>query len=479
MVTSLSLLPLAIALAFPPADPIQEGNVRVVDADTGAPIAGAEVLGVHEAKTPVWGSLWCRTSTETTATGWAKLASPTVAAPYGWTVVKAEGYAPSGHMEGRQTEEAPLIVELQRALPAAIRVLDYRGWPVPNLYLGFCVGCGHTPDVDSAITDRGGDVVMEVVGKGFGDIADIYPVGPSVVTDYMHIDWELAVEGGDVVVAAPGAVIQGTIVHADGSPAAGLTVGYNNRHRGPWTTTNPDGSFRLFGVPAKHGPGLEVRDAAGNNLGWMDASRIGVERRFRMPSDRSSGERSHLAPVVIEVVVKVEMDDLDETPFGDKCPVEVWDPATGWSTLTYVTPGKPSPINLTSGTFEIELGGKGTPFAARHMGTFELFEDAPPVSMEFVLPPVRRVELRVEGVEGASDVLVRTRSGVNRFIKIEGLAEGESTENGELTLNDFALPGEPFALWLGFKEQLAEDILLELGPLEPGSSVFVARPRKD
>ncbi|MDG1490734.1 MAG: hypothetical protein P8R43_02500, partial [Planctomycetota bacterium] len=72
------VLPLALALLAPstaPSTAPQEtaGNVRVMDAATGEPVVGAEVLGVLEVEIPVFGVTWSEARDVTDEQGWATL----------------------------------------------------------------------------------------------------------------------------------------------------------------------------------------------------------------------------------------------------------------------------------------------------------------------------------------------------------------------------------------------------------------------
>jgi len=70
----IDLLPLALALLTPAAAHQEAaGNVQVVDATTGEPVAGAEVLGVREIEVPVFGVTWSEARDVTDAEGWATL----------------------------------------------------------------------------------------------------------------------------------------------------------------------------------------------------------------------------------------------------------------------------------------------------------------------------------------------------------------------------------------------------------------------
>ena len=52
--------------------------------------------------------------------------------------------------------------------------------------------------------------------RGDRNIADIYPVADGVLTDYLHIDWDAAMDGGYEAMVAPGVTITGRVFKSDG-----------------------------------------------------------------------------------------------------------------------------------------------------------------------------------------------------------------------------------------------------------------------
>jgi len=254
MLARLALSGLALALVACRANDLRPAgvpiapNLRVVDAETGQPVSGAEVFGVHEDTAPLSGELWYRASATTDDDGWAGLAPASDEREYSWRIVRAKGYATSGSTSVPRAGGEPEVVELHRAGEARLRVVDFLGRPVPNLKLGLCVGCGHTPDVAVAVTDEDGRATFACVGTRGRGIADVYPVGEGVQMDYLGVHWNAALDGGYEAVAFPGATLRGKLLLANGSPAVGYAVGAPARHRGPWTRTDDEGRFRLEGL---------------------------------------------------------------------------------------------------------------------------------------------------------------------------------------------------------------------------------------
>ena len=220
-------------------------TTRVLDASTGAPIAGAELLLIAESNHPMRGELWWQMRAVADADGFVRLRADKQAPgyqPWGWCVVRAPGYGTVGEM--RHVPGA--ITRLARGLDAPVRVLDWRGNPVAGALVGLCGGCGHTPDLVHGRTDDNGLVVLPDVDPHNG-IADLYVEHPELDLGYDGIQW-LPGEAPMAFVVPPEAAYRGSVVDADGKAVVGAFVGVPGVHRGPWTRTGPDGSFLLCGA---------------------------------------------------------------------------------------------------------------------------------------------------------------------------------------------------------------------------------------
>ncbi|MEM9383234.1 MAG: hypothetical protein AAGB93_25040 [Planctomycetota bacterium] len=445
----LSIL-LAVPCLLAPQDP-SPGNVRVVDAVTGQPVAGAVVHGVPESGIPVWGEFWDTARASTGADGWAALDSPDARAYYQWRIVRAPGYAPSGAMDVPREAGEPSVVELFPAEVARIRVLDPFGRPLPLVHLGFCVGCGHTPDVLTAVTDRDGRAELACVGREGRDIADIYPVRDGVLTDYLHIDWDAAIDGEYVAVIQAGSTVFGRLLDAEGRPLAGHGVGYPRRHRGPWARTDAEGRFRLHGADPGHCSYLSVVDPAGRPIAGFGGSRIGVERTLRMPEKEWSDERDGA-----QVRVAFELDVEPARPADRELPsvpVEVWDLETGWAELDDVTPGKPGTLALLPGRYRAEVGGKGSPYAAVVLPPFEVVADGAAPVLRSTLTAPRTVRLVVKDVGDETSVGVATARADTRYLDYDEVLVDEATGTRSGVVSAFDVPAERFALHLDATER--------------------------
>ncbi|MEM6675515.1 MAG: hypothetical protein AAF726_21880 [Planctomycetota bacterium] len=433
------------------------GNVRVIDSMTGEPVVGAVVHGVRESGIPVWGEFWDTVRASTGADGWASLPPRDDQTPYQWRIVRAPGYAPSGSMQVPRAGVEPAVVELVPAEVARIRILDPFGRPLPLVHLGFCVGCGHTPDVLTAVTDGDGRASLPCVGRGERDIADIYPVRDGVLTDYLHIDWDAAIESEYVAVIEAGSTVFGRLLDAEGRPLAGHGVGYPRRHRGPWARTDAEGRFRLHGAPAGHCSYLSVVDPTGKAIGGFGGSRIGVERTLRMPVEEWRDERS--GPTV-EVSFEFVVDGEGDLP---PVPVEVWDPTTGWAELDDRTTGEPTKMELAPGRYRAEIGGKGSPYASVLLPEFEVSAGEPAPAIRREIPAPRVVRLVVPDVGDATRVGVATAHAEAQYLDFDEILEDEAAGTRAGVVSAFSVPAERFAL--------------HLRSAEPGRGVDVLRVR--
>jgi hypothetical protein len=216
-------------------------TTRVLDASTGAPIPGAELLLIAESNHPMRGEMWWQMRAVADADGFVRLR----AEPRGWWVVRASGhgtvmemgYVPTTNMSSQPSG----ITFLARGLDVPIRLLNWRGEPVPGALIGLCGGCGHTPDLVHGRTDGNGLVVLHM------GIADLYVEHPELELGYDGVQW-LPGEAPMAFVVPPAAAYRGSVVDVDGKPVVGAFVGVPGVHRGPWTRTGPDGSFLLCGA---------------------------------------------------------------------------------------------------------------------------------------------------------------------------------------------------------------------------------------
>lgn len=228
---------------FPVEADLHEWYVRrVVDDLTGAPIAGAEVFLVRESRTPVGGEFWFSHRGVSDGDGFVRIRLPHAQRDWHIQVLRHPGH-------GVATDSANCIPiwRIGRGFDVPVRVEDWRGRPVAGARLGFCGGCGHTPDLASATTGADGVAVLRGIDP-HNHIADVYVQHPGLGLGYDSIRWR----PGDppaVVACSQAPAKPGRLLDHRGQPVAGAHVGALDVHRGPWARTAADGSFTVLGAP--------------------------------------------------------------------------------------------------------------------------------------------------------------------------------------------------------------------------------------
>ncbi len=219
-------------------------TARIVDAITGVPLPGAELLLVAESNHPMRGEFWWQMRAIAGADGFVALRcdkdAPDVK-PWGWVVVRAKGYGTYSSMGSL----GHAVLPLQPAQTMPVRILDRLHRPVADALVSACGGCGHTPDLAWARTDAQGLALLAGLDP-HNDILDFYVEHPELGLGYDSFRWLPGQEPIEFVVE-PGVASRGVVVDAAGKPVADAYVGCPTVHRGPWTRTRADGSFALFG----------------------------------------------------------------------------------------------------------------------------------------------------------------------------------------------------------------------------------------
>jgi len=232
-------------LAYPPDNYEQVDGVktlcfRAVDGMAGAALPQAELFLIAESEHPVRGEFPFSQRLEPDVDGFFRIPIPKGSFP-GWLMLRAPGFGQRMEMHALDDTTA-----LAPAVDMPVQVFDAFGQPVADCLVGFCCGCGHTPDLVSARTDQNGLCTLRGIDDRQG-IRDLYLDHPALGLFYEERDWfpgEPPVRIEEQFAIA----LRGIVVDADGKPIAGAHVGYKDVHRGPWARTGNDGAFLLCGI---------------------------------------------------------------------------------------------------------------------------------------------------------------------------------------------------------------------------------------
>ncbi|MEM8710998.1 MAG: hypothetical protein AAGG01_08605 [Planctomycetota bacterium] len=436
-------------------------SVLVVEAPTGQPIAGAEVLCVDEISAPVWGEEWWTHKRLTDGAGRTRVPRPTKEAPYGWLFVRAEGYGgrAAGDQEAFSTYGMEEVrVELMPETPVPIELFDFTGAPLPLAHLGVALGCGHTCDLISAVTDASGRATLRGFHNYDGGICDLFIVHPEVGrTTYSHVPMEDMIDGV-VPVYAPsnGELLRGRVLLADRSPAAGYAVGTRMNHRGPWAVTDAGGRFQLYGWD-RDSPHLSVYDVEGELVAGFSGARSGMERILTLDGSerdlwRGSPDGAE-APVFVPVTIDIKAPWLKAAglrPHDRAIAIEAWDPRTGRSFTTETREPEAegaerlrATLRLPPGAYLVEAGRSDTPYAPVGLGEIRVAANSPEISI-----PVERMPApRLVTLEVPVRAFPAERAGFTFMVYRRNFAESfEPGEEGVERLEDGGLVVERFAV---------------------------------
>ena len=219
--------------------------IRVIDGQFGTPIARAKLMLIEEAKAPIAGAPIVAWLGHTDQQGFLSMRVDKAAVgyqPWSWLCVQADGYCQHMRMGGFDDD----VISLRPTVTVPVQVRDWRNQPVVGAQVGFCAGCGHTPDLVHGVTNANGTVTLPGVDITQG-IADFYVVHPDLKLGYDNPLWFPGTQPM-LIRLAPGVPHTGVVVDHVGKPVPGVAVGLSTVHRGPWALTRDDGAFALFGL---------------------------------------------------------------------------------------------------------------------------------------------------------------------------------------------------------------------------------------
>lgn len=248
---------------------------RVVDDLTGQPLAGADVFLVEESETPLAGAFWFTRKVQTDADGWLRAPVGDIRGKWHIQVLRhpACGVA-------TRSGFGDAIWRVGRPFDVPVLVRDWQCRPVPGAKVGFCGGCGHTPDVVVAVAGADGVAVLRGIDPQ-NDIRDVYVQHAGLALGYRSLRWH----PGDppwAIDCAWAPAKSGRVVDHLGAPVAGAFVGALDVHRGPWAKTAADGTFTVLGAPVDTGTS-RVRLADGRDCYFQSPASYPATLRLPAP----------------------------------------------------------------------------------------------------------------------------------------------------------------------------------------------------
>jgi hypothetical protein len=309
---------------------------RLVDDLTGEPVVGAEVFVLAESETPIAGRFWFLRRAVSDADGFVRI-SPEPGEKWHLQVVRSER-----HGTASQPGAGDWIWRLGRAFDVPVLVRDWRGEPVGGALVGFCGGCGHTPDLANATTGPDGVGILRGIDP-WNDIRDVYVQHPGTGLGYESIRWHPG-DPPSIVDTRWSVPMTGRVVDHTGAPVAAAFVAALDVHRGPWAETAKDGTFTMLGgdpaIGASH-----VRLADGREVWFATPKRYPVTLRLPDPD----GDDPH------EGTIDVEEFDHEAVPATRRVALRL-EGAPGLQ-VSVDYPGAPE--QRSKGTHEVEVPVQG------------------------------------------------------------------------------------------------------------------------
>ena len=431
----------------------------VVDAATGAPVAGARVALYEEdidAGARAYDVVVAEQTTD--AHGVASPEVPAGVVPGHWVVV-APGYAPR-HAFGRLLPR----VRLERGIRIAVRVLDPDDRPVAGARLEAypADGCPHAPTFATYVADADGRAVLEdAPSEGY----NLWITAAGFVTARSGVNG-LSGTAAEVVVLDRGETRRGRLRAPDGAPLANVVVRATGFPRGPVTWTGADGRFELPGVEVgeavcvvwprtvatpNEDRGVTVRGTADveADLVLDDEGLVApagsATLRLRVRGPKAAGAAPSVGVWVTRpdgVVTRARL---------------AWDDEVG----AYV-----GEVETTAGPFVVSGDDALDPCAIPPARGVVKDDEV----LDVEVPATPRVPLRIEGLpDGGADVLVRPRGAPSAGVRV-----GDATAaDARVPYLDAAVPVRIFANARGFYA------VADVGPVVDGVRVARLAPPVD
>ncbi len=347
--------------------------LRIVDDISGDALPGATVALHSQREYPTTGLFGADMTGIADEDGWVRMRPGWRGwMSCEWAYVEAPGHAGAAVRPGDNEIE----IRLQRAQDVVVQVRDGLDRPVDGAVLGVRVSstCGHMNDQRVSVT--GADGLAVVHGLCRGNLWDwnfdweAWVVADGIESDYRYLRVPTRPAAPQVLRFGPSRPVTGTILDPAGKPLAGVHVGLFGFHRGPWSLTDAEGTFRLVGWHAnldlqaiREYEGMYEKGRPADPR--FDAPPPGVKRAFRMPRPGEPlVEEPRLAVRITarDANTKEPLEDVDLVAYRD---------GDGWTTR------EAGEIKaLPHGTFTV-LAGEGLSRYASTKGRIEVADEMP------------------------------------------------------------------------------------------------------
>ena len=211
--------------------------------------------------------------------------------PFHW-VVEADGWA-VWHDAGIGE-----CILLEPAVTHRLRVLDPLGRPAKGARVECFHGCPHAPALRVAVADETGAAVLPGLAASFGGQLWIELPGASA-GPYDLPSPRVGDDAGPTLVLRLGRTASGVVTGPDGKPLTGIVVREIGYPRGPVTSTDEQGRFRLVGLDGGETIGFFHPDAPFDTrpsltvAEFADDVPLRVVLRRDRPRAQAEGEARH------------------------------------------------------------------------------------------------------------------------------------------------------------------------------------------